>query len=245
MNHAADFRFRSLSWPARGTYLAHAFKAVTKQHHGEMRPLMRSLVPRDAVVMDVGGHAGQFATLLARLAPDGLVYSFEPAAYARSLLMLAIRSNRIENVIVRAEALGDSPGEAALNVPVKKKGSVRFGLSHLGAPRADLALRETVPVTTIDRFASESGLRRLDFIKADIEGWEMRMLAGGEASIRRFRPTIMVELIDAHLARAGDSLAALWSMLVSWGFRPHRWAGAERLEPVLHATEGDLFWLPR
>jgi len=244
MNTTESFRFGSLSLRAKGTYLAHALKAVTKQHHGEMRPMLRRLIPRDGIVVDVGGHAGQFATLFARLASDGRVYSFEPGGYARSLLTLAIRANRIGNVVLRPEALGDRPRETMLNVLVKAKGSVRFGLSHLGAEETRPARRERVTVTTLDRFAAAEGLERLDFIKADIEGWEMRMLVGGELTIRRFRPSLMLEMLDSHLNRAGDSLDGAWALLSGWGFHPHRWNSGTALEPLATACEGDIVWCP-
>jgi hypothetical protein len=45
--------------------------------------------------------------------------------------------------------------------------------------RAGSYHQEEVPVTTIDRFAADEGLQRLDFIKMDVQGWEMRILEGG------------------------------------------------------------------
>ncbi len=240
------FRFRTLPLRAKGTWLAHAFKAVAKQHHAEMRPLFRRLVPPDGVVLDVGGHSGQFATLFARLVPEGRVYSFEPGSYALSLLHLAVRANRIANVTIRPQGLSDAPGEAALTVPVKAKGSVRFGLSHMGPEAGGRITRaEPVAVITIDAFAAEVGLTRLDLVKADIEGWEMRMLAGGERTLRRLRPVLMLEMADAFLARAGDSLEAAWRMLESWGYAPFRWAGGDRLVPLDGLAEGDIFWCHR
>ena len=71
----------TLSWRARASYFAHAFKAVTRQHHTELKPALAPYIPRDAVVADVGGHSGPFAKLFAGLAPDGTVYTFEPGAY--------------------------------------------------------------------------------------------------------------------------------------------------------------------
>ena len=49
-----------------------------------------------------------------------------------------------------------------------------------------------VDVTTIDRFISEKGIERVDFIKADIEGAERLMLAGAKETLRRFAPNLAV-----------------------------------------------------
>jgi len=239
-----DFRFAELTWRAQATYVAHAYKAVAKQHHRDLLPLLRQFIGPHAVVFDVGGHAGQFAKLFAGLARDGRVYSFEPGAYARSILRLAVAAHRLGNVTIVPLALGDAPATQTLSVPLKRRGSHRYGLSHLGATADDEPVRrQSVEVTTIDRFAAEAGLARLDFIKADIEGWELRMLKGGAETIRRHRPVMMIELVDRHLARAGDTLAAAWRTLTGWDYRPHVPAGAT-LERVDEPRDADIFWLP-
>jgi tRNA A58 N-methylase Trm61 len=77
------------------TYFTHLFKAIVKQHHSDLRPVLKGNIPEDGVVIDVGGHAGQFSKLFSRLVPQGHVYTFEPGQYALSILRKAIKLNRI------------------------------------------------------------------------------------------------------------------------------------------------------
>jgi FkbM family methyltransferase len=49
-----------------------------------------------------------------------------------------------------------------------------------------------VSLTTIDTIVTELGLPSVDFIKMDIEGAEIRALAGAESTIRRWRPVLSV-----------------------------------------------------
>jgi len=77
---------------------------------------------------------------------------------------------------------------------------------------------EDVALTTIDDFATKAGLNRLDLIKMDVEGWELRILKGGAETIQRFRPVMMIELVGQQLARAGDSLEDACVLLRSWGY---------------------------
>jgi FkbM family methyltransferase len=238
------FRIFGLTWRARATYAAHAFKAVTKRHHRELRPLLRRHIATDAVIFDVGAHAGQFTKLFATMAPRGHVYSFEPGSYARSILEMAVPMNRLRNVTVVPMGLGDAVETQELTVPLKPRGSHRFGLSHLGAPPDASAVRcEPVAITTIDRFAAAEKLARLDFLKADIEGWEQRMIEGGRETISRFRPTMMIELAENHLNRAGDSLGSAWEALGSLGYHPYLWDGSGGLAPLDRPRPGDIFWL--
>jgi FkbM family methyltransferase len=49
-----------------------------------------------------------------------------------------------------------------------------------------------VPLTTIDKIASELKLARVDFIKMDVEGAELNALAGGAGTIKQFKPRMSI-----------------------------------------------------
>lgn len=206
-----------------GDWVAHVLKAATQQHHQELRPLFAPFIPQDAVVVDIGAHAGQFSRLFARMAPRGHVYAFEPSAYARSVMQTAMRFNRAANVTLVAKGLSDAPGEQVLHTPIKKAGGMGFGAAHLGqAQTGRVTVPQTVALTTLDAFAEEVGLTRLDFLKADVEGWEFHALRGGEAALRRFGPALYLEVSDEHLARAGGSAEGLFAWLAALGYEARR-----------------------
>src|SRR5579872_3478853 len=232
-------------WTASPTYLAHLFKAVAKQHHKPLIPLFRRMIPEDGVVLDVGAHAGQYAKIFSRLAPRGQVYAFEPGSYARSILRVALALNRCRNVAVVPLALGAREGTEILTLPVKRPGSYGFGLAHFG-PETRFATveRETVAVSTIDRMTELLGLTRLDFIKADIEGWELQLVRGGEQTIRRFRPAMLLELNAQALARAGDDLETAFAAINGLGYRPSVIDVTGASTPVAAPRTGDIWWLP-
>jgi FkbM family methyltransferase len=234
---------RPYRWRLSGTFLAHFLKAVAKQHHRGLVPTFARLVPQDAVVFDVGAHAGQYTKLFARLAARGRVYAFEPGSYARSILCAVVWLHRLANVSVLPIGLGAASGIATMNLPVKRRGSIGFGLAHLGAPqdRWSAVAQEAVAVTTIDAAAEALALDRLDFVKADIEGWELRMLRGAESSLRRFQPRLLLELSDFHLARAGDKLADAWAFLTELGYRGFTLDAGGELVAVESPGDGD-FW---
>jgi FkbM family methyltransferase len=231
-------------WAITPTYLAHLFKATLKQHHKSWGAVVHGMLPEDGVVFDIGAHAGQYAKLLSRLVPRGQVFAFEPGSYARSILRVALYVNRCRNVTIVPLALGEREGTAMLTLPVKRRGAYGFGLAHLGQDaRWREVRRDIVALTTIDRFAQLVELDRLDFIKADIEGWEMHAVRGGLDTIRRFRPVIMLEMTEA-LTRAGDDLASAYRTLAELGYRPAMLAADGRLQPVERPCEGDIWWLP-
>ncbi|HXQ53172.1 MAG TPA: FkbM family methyltransferase [Stellaceae bacterium] len=232
------FRFR-----LNPGFFAHLFKAVFKQHHRALEPVLAAFIPADAIVFDVGAHAGQFTKLFARMAPKGFVYAFEPGTYARAILRVAARLNAIGNVAILPLALGERSGVSVLRVPVKRSGSYGFGLAHLGGDASAGAEFEVVGLATLDEVAATLRLERLDFIKADIEGYELRLIKGARATLGRFKPALLLEHDATRLARAGDTLQELWNELVSLGYRPHE---ASPARPPLDAPRGgDVLWLAR
>ena len=227
------------------TYVAHLFKAICKQHHRQILPMLRRMIPEDGIVFDAGAHAGQYAKLFSRLAPRGAVYAFEPSSYARSILRVALALNRCRNVAVLPMGLGAREGSEVLSLPVKRPGSYGFGLAHLGPEtRWAQVEREVVPITTLDRAVELLDLPRLDFIKADIEGWELQLIRGGARAIGRFRPVMLLELNAQALARAGDDLASAFQAIEALGYRPTVRTAAGSLSPVDAPRNGDIWWLP-
>lgn len=204
-----------------------------------MRFLRRHL-RRGAIVCDVGANIGTYTLPLARLAgPGGRVVAFEPHRPTRACLRQNVRQNRLNNVVVVPAAAGERPGEARL-VPTENLGEV-----HL-SPGASSADGPAVPVTTLDRESERLGLPRVDFIKLDVEGFELAALRGA-TRILAANPALVVqtEIVPAHAARYGHSAADMIRFLAGFGFRPHTCDEAGTLRPLGPAAPGDeadWFW---
>ena len=234
-----------LTTRSRLTYCAHLFKALFRQHHGEIKPQLRRFIPPDGIVFDVGAHAGQFTKIFASLVPQGRVYAFEPGQYALSILRKVCAWHGLKNVALVSQGLGDRPSTAVLQVPIKRSGSIGFGLSTLGKFEDGRATHaDAISVTTIDQFVAENSITRLDFIKADIEGWELRMLEGGAQSIVRFSPVIFLEVNDLFLRRANDSRERLLDFLASRGYAFFRQQGDD-IVPLAGSDDKNVYCVPK
>jgi FkbM family methyltransferase len=198
---------------ARLTWGAHLFKALTRQHHLGLYSLLEKHIHRGSVVIDVGAHAGQFTKLFSRLVPDGQVYAFEPGRYPLSILRKVRTMHRLKNVHIVPLGLSDHDTTATLQTPIKKTGSMGFGLSNLGTGDGRTNSTESIALTTLDRFVEENRISRMDFLKADIEGWELRMLMGARKSLGNFRPVLMLEANGLFLKRAGNTKEELLQFL--------------------------------
>jgi hypothetical protein len=66
-----------------------------------------------------------------------------------------------------------------------------------------------VHCVTLDAFVAERKLDRLDFMKIDVEGWELSVLRGASRTLATLSPVIVFEYDPAYIARCGGSATDL------------------------------------
>jgi FkbM family methyltransferase len=151
-----------------------------------MSMLLAATLARDSDTIDVGAHSGAVLREILRIAPDGRHIAYEPipemAAYLRA---------EFPSAIVRNAALADATGESSF--------------VHVDSAPEFSGLRERIyhGVSEVRSHAITVRIERLDdslpdgfaprFIKIDVEGAELLVLRGAQATIRRFRPSIVFE----------------------------------------------------
>lgn len=200
------------------------------------------VIPKGGVCIDIGAAAGFYTAELARLVGDaGVVHSVEPLrfAHATASRLLGLRTGR--NIVRHSVALGDTGDELVMSVPLRKgvpitgRSFVTRNASGLGSnAEFDEHLRVVVDGDTLDGFAARLGIDRLDFVKIDVEGAELHVLRGGQATIAALKPVVMVEVEARHLARFGVSTDQIVEWFTSQGYRMSVWdSGAWRQVSVV------------
>jgi len=183
------------------------------------------MVRPGAVVYDIGANVGFYTLLAATLVgPEGTVVAFEPLPRNLHFLSAHISMNGLTNVVVRPVALAD------------RSGTLRFDDSG-GPSEGRLAAEgsKTVECATLDALAAEGEIPPPDVIKMDVEGAELLVLRGGEATIRTHRPTLFIATHGA------DVHAACVAWLEEAGFRLDNLDG----ESVQACSELLAFPVPR
>ncbi len=192
---------------------------------------LRGLVRPGSVCLDVGAAAGLYTAALAQLAgPEGQVHSIEPLAFAHPVWSRVLRAGSGPNVRHYTEALGAEPGQGMMSVPMGRYGFVT-GRSFLDWKTRGLGSNEefagqisvAVEVETLDDFRTRVGLDRLDFVKIDVEGAELRVLEGGQRTIEEFRPAMLIEIEARHTARYQYSPDEIADWLTKRGYVMHVW----------------------
>ena len=160
---------------------------------------------------DVGANEGIYSVFAARLVgSDGIVWAFEPSKRELRRLKKNIALNDLR-VRVFPIALADKTGEADLSVA----GYEHEGQNTLGAFVYDIESsgRERVKLGRLDDLVARNPLSRIDVIKADVEGAEIRLFSGATETLRRYRPILLFEASENSLQKQGGSREALLALI--------------------------------
>ncbi len=200
--------------------LARAIRRVYPRVEPELRRLAE-LTTGHGTVLDVGAWYGPWSYRLRRRA-DRMV-AVEPNPRLAGVLRATL-----PGVEVVQAALGAQVGAARLWIPNAGRG--REGIASL-TPSAGPGT--TVRVVTLDSL----GLTDLRFVKLDVEGHELPALRGGELTIRRDRPTLLIEL-EARM----QPVEPVLDLLAGWGYAASvlldgRWRGLAGFDLVGHQRQ--------
>ena len=170
------------------------------------RALLRHILFPGAVVVDVGANIGIYSEFLSRcVGPAGLVHAFEPSP--DNFRRLTASTRHLSNVRLTQAAVGERSGECELYV------SDKLNVDHR-AYKPDGDSRRAVPTEMValnDYF--ESG-QRVDLIKMDIQGYELRALRGAQRVLwENPNVNLLLEFWPAGLEQAGDKWEGLVEML--------------------------------
>ena len=173
-------------------------------------------------VIDVGANHGMFSLEAAHLVgPEGVVHAFEPTPTTRELLLNNLAANGLGTVKVFPSALAEKPGTARLRVHSEMSGLNTLAVTDVTWNRQKLVADQIidVPVATLDGHAREHGLVHIDFLKIDVEGFELGVIRGSSDLLREKRvDLIMLEVGDVTCATAGVEPMDLLNELESHGY---------------------------
>jgi FkbM family methyltransferase len=155
----------------------------------ELTYLLKSAVGKGRRFVDVGANWGSYSVLLAPHFEH--VEAFEPIERC-AVALRTYAATRNGHIAVHPCALSDRSQSVSLVIP--KNGVVdQSGRSRI--VEAGDANGTPVSAEALDSF----GFYDIDLVKIDVEGHERRVIAGARETIRRSRPTLLVEIEQRHI----------------------------------------------
>ena len=150
----------------------------------------RSFKPE--LIFDVGAFRGEFAMSALAVWPAARVACFEPLGHA-SERILQLRTS-VPNIDVHRTVVGATE-EASVEMRVANASSTLLRDAH-----NDSYPIERIPQTTVDATVRSAYAGRApDLLKLDVQGYELQVLKGAEASLRQVRVILSeLSLLDLH-----------------------------------------------
>lgn len=185
------------------------------------------LVRAGDTALDVGANIGLYSALLSRLCGvSGRVWAFEPVPDTYWRLRETLALNRCGNVVPVQSAVCDRAGTVFVNL---------FGPEHsewntLGRPSLTEANGSPVvpersvqvPACTLDGFCASGNIERVNFLKIDVEGFEVPVFKGAERLLSERRVDyICFEISRSPLKGAGFESRQVFEALERHGYRSY------------------------
>ena len=167
-------------------------------------------------ILDIGANFGYHTLFFSREIPEGMVYSFEPQIQNYKLLELNVNNNKIKNVKIFNKACGN------------KNEKILMPLIDLKNLTNNINMGDFTPNTTLpfcDRYINvdsvsvdELNIGKVDFVKIDVQGWEIKVLEGMINTIEKYRPVLIIEFENHQMKKVEKTCQDLYNFLKDIGY---------------------------
>lgn len=218
---------------AYNTYLLRASRKFDSHYY------VRNLINKGDTIIDIGANLGYYSILFSRWSgKGGHVYSVEPVEIFNKVFMRKARKRK--NITLLPFALGSAEGSVELVASLDSEvGYLQTGEPHLYDKKRDGARESNEFIFQAQmRMPSKlfGELKRIDYIKCDIEGAELQVLSDMLPLITRHRPIVQVEVWD-------ENEEPIMAMFKSLSYIPSKVSGG-RLLCDSAGVEGDYIFMP-
>jgi len=185
--------------------------------------LQKIVSAKSPIVLDVGANKGGTYQMFRSLFPQGSIHAFEPDPRVFAKLQAKAQGDPLAHLYQLA--VSDSNAELEFHVTVaSEKNSLLAPLPPGGAnpSEAASAVLEKIKVRgiTLDDFTAQHGIERIDLLKMDIEGAEIRALEGARDLLKRgVIGCLYLELTFSRSSAEAPLAADVISYLDARGYR--------------------------
>lgn len=139
-------------------------------------------IEENDVVIDAGANVGLFDLLAHQFKPS-VVYAFEPVTDTFAQLQDTLAKNKLTGIVPIQAALSDRDGSLEISIDPECSGAASLVFERT-------TQTESIKTATLDSWVKNNNIKRIDFIKADIEGAERLLLEGGRDTIKTHKPKL-------------------------------------------------------
>lgn len=212
----------------------HLGESYDSASNGEYR-LIDLLAPRCSTFVDVGANVGNWTEyFLKNSSAKGIL--FEPSEHCAALLKEKFKDKPIT---LREVAVGDRNGSISFVEEGEFGESSSIAETYIASERPGDAVVKQIPIVTLDEELKAADFN-IDFLKVDAEGYDLKVLKGAEALLRKGRIRFVQFEYNSNWLGTGSSLQEATSFLTGLGF-DLLLIRSTGLHPIDYKLWGDYF----
>ena len=182
----------------------------------EWRFLNKYLTP-EMTFFDIGSNQGEYALFAGKRLTQGRVLAFEPVDFFFDVLNKNIALNHFHNIQTFHYGLSDK--DTQMPIYREEKGAeANEGLASIFQSERRTQFLQNIDLRTLDGVAPSFNLKRIDFMKIDVEGAEMMVLKGAQKTIQHYKPLIMMEVSKNNYDAAGYTIDDVLNFFSALGY---------------------------
>lgn len=190
MNVVRDCKYGKMAFSTLDQYVGKSYDLYGEYSEAEIK-LIKQIIKPEWIAVDVGANIGALTIPMAQaVGSKGIVLAFEPQRSTYYSLCANIFLNNLSNVFAYQRAIGKDPRTVLIpDLCFQVPGN--YGAFSLNKDESSYKQCNKLPVDVIR--LDDLGMGECDFIKIDVEGMELEVLAGATKTIEAKRPIMYIE----------------------------------------------------
>jgi FkbM family methyltransferase len=203
---------------------------------------LKDLVQPGFTCVDIGANVGYYSVFLSKYAgPNGKVYAVEPVPLFSNVFKRNTEKFALNNITLFNCALGAEEKEVTLGTPLID-GVFRHGLTKiLDKTNNDSSQTYSAKMEVPDKLFAP--LQKIDFLKCDVEGYEVFLFPEMIETLKRCKPIIQIEISSV------ENRKILMNLLEPLNYQAHKLANKALLAMDRKEAEnyegGDFYFLQK
>lgn len=185
-------------------YIGGLVEKSLSYYEKEILSYLLDYLPADSIIYDVGANIGNHTVYFSKYLKAKKIYSFEPVKATYDVLTSNVKNNLLEDRVTTYNyAIGEADGFGQININEENMGNSKVIESQQGE----------IQIKALDNLQLESP----DFVKIDVEGFELNVLNGMQSIIKESKPILWIEIfsdsfgkVDSILTENGYVLVDRW-----------------------------------
>jgi len=166
--------------------------------------LWEKLCEDSETIMDIGANTGVYALIAKSIKPTSKVWAFEPVNRVFDKLTY---NNSLNNYDIECleEAVSDKDGTATI-YDKDTEHTYSVTVNQDNSPNKSDSIPVTINTIRLDNFIEKNKIKNIDLIKMDVEMHEVEALSGMGIYLKKFAPTLLIEILNEEVANGISKL---------------------------------------